>query len=173
MCQSCGKEESTVHFTKIVNGEIEEIHLCKSCFNSESGFASEFPFFFDNLFSGLFSTVEKEENEKKCPECDWSYDNLVKIGKLGCPNCYEYFEGELNPMLKGMQGSVSHEGKIPSRTSESLKKKKLLQELQNKLELSISEERYEDAAKYRDKIKEVKKELDELIKIEKDKEDKE
>lgn len=169
MCQSCGKKESTVHFTKIVNGEIEEVHLCKDCFNSENGFGFGLPFSFKNLFSGLFDSIEEEEREdRKCPSCNWSYDDLLKIGKLGCPNCYEYFEAELKPMLKGIQGALKHEGKIPSNTSEYLKKKRLLEDLQRELNLSVSEERYEDAAKYRDEIKLVQKEIKELIKIEKD-----
>ena len=30
-CQECGKKPATLHFTKIVNGEKTEFHICESC----------------------------------------------------------------------------------------------------------------------------------------------
>ena len=31
LCQVCNKNEATVHYTKIINGEIEELHICEEC----------------------------------------------------------------------------------------------------------------------------------------------
>ena len=31
LCQECGKKPATLHFTKIVNGEKTEFHICESC----------------------------------------------------------------------------------------------------------------------------------------------
>ena len=36
LCQECGKKPATLHFTKIVNGEKTEFHICESC-ASEKG----------------------------------------------------------------------------------------------------------------------------------------
>ena len=31
VCQECGKRPATLHFTKIVNGEKNEFHICENC----------------------------------------------------------------------------------------------------------------------------------------------
>lgn len=31
LCQECNKRPATLHFTKIVNGEKTEFHICESC----------------------------------------------------------------------------------------------------------------------------------------------
>ena len=31
LCGDCGKNEATIHFTKIVNGDVTELHLCEEC----------------------------------------------------------------------------------------------------------------------------------------------
>ncbi len=31
LCQECGEKQATLHFTKIVNGEKTEFHICESC----------------------------------------------------------------------------------------------------------------------------------------------
>ena len=31
VCQECNQRPATLHFTKIVNGEKEEFHLCEKC----------------------------------------------------------------------------------------------------------------------------------------------
>ena len=31
LCESCGKNEAYIHYTKIVNGKHSEVHLCEEC----------------------------------------------------------------------------------------------------------------------------------------------
>lgn len=31
LCQECNKRPATLHFTKIVNGEKTEFHICETC----------------------------------------------------------------------------------------------------------------------------------------------
>ena len=48
LCQECNKRPATLHFTKIVNGEKTEFHICESCAREKGemipGTAGDFPF---------------------------------------------------------------------------------------------------------------------------------
>ena len=115
-----------------------------------------------------------------CDNCGYTFDDIVNTGKLGCGNCYDVFEAKLDPIIKKIQGSNQHVGRIgkiiDNKIDEKLKKsegkensalknmnntnnskdndkKAKLEQLQEQLKLAIKEERYEDAAKIRDEIK--------------------
>ena len=79
-----------------------------------------------------------------------------KLGRFGCPACYDAFKGILDPMLDGMHKGTVHSGKVPRRALE----RKTLHDRLNKLEVDLSEaikaERYEDAARCRDEINQVR-----------------
>ena len=99
---------------------------------------------------------------------------IINTGKMGCPNCYDVFESELDPIIKRIQGTNRHVGRIgkiidnkidkkynKGKTEENTAKKEektRLEQLQEELKTAIKEERYEDAAKIRDEIKKNEKE---------------
>lgn len=160
LCQSCGEKEAVIHFTKIVNGKMEESHLCESCAKKENDWGFNLPFSVNDLFSGLVdfnSTSSKEE--VKCPVCNMSYRNIMKTGKFGCANCYITFERELSPLFKSIHGHDKHTGKIPSNSSIRIKKQREIEKMKMKLDTAILEERFEDAAVFRDKIKALEEEI--------------
>jgi protein-arginine kinase activator protein McsA len=87
----------------------------------------------------------------RCQTCNASLAELKAIGKFGCPICYDTFKDELLPYLPQMQGGNNqHVGKRPKNGIESLNKE---------MQKAVKEERYEDAAKFRDRIKELQKTL--------------
>ena len=102
----------------------------------------------------------------------------MNTGKIGCENCYSVFEDRLDPIIKRIQGSNRHLGRIGKIIDDKIDKKEgkleektetkskentdnnnenKLEELQRKLKQAIKEERYEDAAKIRDEIKKLEK----------------
>lgn len=49
VCQECGNRPATLHFTKIVNGEKTEFHICEHCAREKGDFLPgtnqmDFPF---------------------------------------------------------------------------------------------------------------------------------
>ncbi len=129
--------------------------------------------------TGILPTFTKT-GVLQCDECGMSYNEFVDTGKLGCSHCYDVFANALDPVFKNIHGSSNHIGrrsklskiekekvaedvekahKKVAKTTEKIQKKDEKQEkidkLNDDLKLAIKEERYEDAAKIRDKIKKL------------------
>ena len=78
----------------------------------------------------------------------------AESGKCGCPECYNTFNSELLPYLKRVHGSIQHIGKIPNRAPLTVAvDTETAEGLRSKLNQLIREEKYEEAAIIRDKIK--------------------
>ena len=173
-CDNCHERESTVHFQQIVNGQSTEINLCDKCAQDKGmiSFAMDKPSFFGNLLSGFMEANKEpdvgDKGVKVTCQCGWTSGDLRKSGFLGCPLCYYTFKKSLTPILRRIHGGNRHIGKVPKKIPIKQKVNKKvtkvfdpseLTELKNKLSAAINEERYEDAAKARDKIIKVEKKL--------------
>ena len=90
---------------------------------------------------------------KICPECGFTFEDLQKVRRFGCGNCYQVFSDELAPMLSGMHKGASHVGKVPEGLMENHFRQQKLDELRSKLEIAIDAESYEEAADLRDEIR--------------------
>ncbi|MFB1051346.1 UvrB/UvrC motif-containing protein [Paraliobacillus sp. JSM ZJ581] len=168
-CEECHERPATLHLTKVVNGEKNEIHVCEHC-AKEKGYIDydEEAYSIHNLLAGLFNyeaTVSKskpvnDQHQKGmcCPKCGMTYRQFTQIGKFGCASCYETFADYLNPIFRRVHsGNITHDGKIPNRQGKYLRKKQLMQEYKSKLKDLIENEQFEEAAVMRDKIKALEK----------------
>ena len=179
LCDNCGKREANVRYTENINGKVKELNLCEECSKKLGIGQMDFsmPMDFSNFFGDFMEEFTKPEwmpllsNVKTltCNNCGYTFDDIVNTGKLGCPNCYDVFESELDPIIKRIQGTNRHVGRIgkiidnkidekyskDKKEQDSNKKegKTKLEQLQEDLKTAIKEERYEDAAKIRDEIK--------------------
>lgn len=92
--------------------------------------------------------------DKKCKLCGTTLNSYKKTGRLGCSECYNIFENEINGMITNAYGKVSHKGKFP-------KSYRLFEEnvgnIKEKLRYAIEREDYIEAAKLRDLLKEKSK----------------
>ncbi len=173
ICDICGKNTATVHLTEIINDQMNELHLCEECARQKNA-QMEQKFGLSDLLAGMakFEPVkEKDIVSAVCPNCSLSYTDFKKMGRLGCGECYSAFKKYLSPLLKRIHGSAQHVGKSPpaagkgllkdaaelTRPGGILKKKTELQELRNKLQKAIEAEFFEEAARIRDRIKEIEK----------------
>ena len=192
LCDNCGKREANVRYSENINGKVRELNLCEECSQKLGIGHMDFsmPMDFSNFFGDFMEEFAKPEwmpllNEVKtltCDNCGYTFDDIVNTGKLGCGNCYDVFEAKLDPIIKKIQGSNQHVGRIgkiiDNKIDEKLKeseskrnkasnninstndnkdnKATKLEQLQEQLKLAIKEERYEDAAKIRDNIKNFK-----------------
>lgn len=165
-CQVCNNNKATVHYTKIINGQIEELHLCEECAMNNSEFEFDSTFSFNKLLTGLIDNIQEGPLKKStgnliCPFCSLDYAKFRQTGKFGCAECYKTFKSNLSPLLKGIHGHDKHVGKVPRRANAVVAKEREIEHLRNKLNEFISEEAFEKAAEVRDKIKELEKEIDE------------
>lgn len=166
VCDKCKKNQATVHMAQIINGEKIEQHLCGECAGSAS-FGGQISF--QDIFQGLlnlssFTQTHKtdgnkseEEKQYNCDSCGLSYEEFRQTGKLGCVHCYDTFKPNLDTTLKSMHGMNVHCGKIPKKSGSVLLLKREKDELKKKLALAIHKEEFEEAAKLRDKIRELEK----------------
>jgi protein arginine kinase activator len=88
----------------------------------------------------------------RCPSCGYEYSDFKKIGRFGCPDCYEAFEAQLVPMLRQIHGNTHHSGTAPENVQPRVKRRRRVSELKQELARAIEAENYERAAEIRDEI---------------------
>lgn len=168
-CQECHKRPATMHFTKIVNGEKKEMHLCEQCAKEKGEYFPETnSYSIHHLLSGLLnldypmadpqSQPLAHETERRCEKCGMTYSQFIKTGKLGCAQCYNTFDEKLNPVLRKVHsGNTEHSGKVPKRGAQALQVKRQIKTLKQEMQQYIEDEAFEEAATIRDRIRELEK----------------
>ncbi len=172
LCDKCKERPATVYFVQTINNKSVKQHLCQECANKAMGLQLGLGNFSDwlPLFASSQESVSLQE-EKSCPLCHTTYADFAKSGKLGCSQCYTTFAKELSPLLYRLHATTEHRGKkpnvvqtaktlqVPSQNEAQLQTKKLSpkEKLQKDLAEMVAQERYEEAAIIRDKIKEMEK----------------
>ena len=167
-CTHCHMNEANTHIQKIINGHKEEMYLCEDC-AKELGVMNEFnlePFSMDNFFGNLIGAGASAFNSlvgiNGCPTCGSTLKDIVDFGRVGCSDCYDKFEDRLAPSIEKIHGNVKHIGKNVTYTETTNNKKQTvndtLTQLKEELKQAVKEQRFEDAATLRDKIKELNKE---------------
>lgn len=162
LCEMCKKNEATVHITKILNGEKQEISICDECAKSKEGLNVSTPFSIQNVLNGIMDYISqstgKENNvEPVCKNCGTTFSDFKRTGLLGCSQCYKNFSSTLMPVIKRVQGNVEHIGKIPQKYGKDIAEKKKLNKLKEELKKAIIAEEYEKAAEFRDSIRNIEK----------------
>ncbi|MCK4244446.1 MAG: UvrB/UvrC motif-containing protein [Candidatus Omnitrophica bacterium] len=159
LCEECGNQEASFHYTEIVNGVTTGLHLCEEC-AKKRGFILSSTFSLADLLGGLLEPehLPSLKPDLRCKNCGFTYSNFKETGFLGCSQCYSFFHKPLEPLLKKIHGSSKHIGKFPKKKREEKKEKVSdIQLLREKLKEAIAKEEFEEAARLRDKIKETEK----------------
>lgn len=159
VCEKCGKEAASVHVTKIVNGQKNEVHLCQDCAREVSDFGSGIDI--PNLFASFFDhpqTWGGATVKAKCTTCGSTLADLQNLDQLGCSDCYTTFKVELQPLLRRLHGTNKHIGKVPVRGYQKLSLDRKVEALREQLTHAIAIEKYEEAAQLRDQIRKLENE---------------
>ncbi len=176
-CDFCKKNKASVHLMSIFNDEVEKINICKECakdfsFLSEDDFYNDLTKILFKIFQAnasknktgrgkrVFKSLSYGKN-KKCPNCNIDLKTIKKLGRMGCPDCYGEFRDILLPIIRSLHGDQEHKGKIPGNTSSEIKLEKSIRELRKRLNNEVIVENFEEAAKIRDRIKEMEKNVNE------------
>lgn len=158
LCEKCGKTAATTHIRSVINGKVTEKYLCSHC-AADEGYGDIKGSNLSQMLSSMFgdtANAPKNTQVTRCGCCGSNFSDIAKSGKCGCPECYTTFYEQLLPYLKRVHGSTKHIGKIPSRVSVAEKTDKdNIDELRALLNRLVGEEKYEQAAVVRDKIKEL------------------
>ena len=165
-CERCGKNEANIYIKKITDGELQEEHICQECAKKEQSelldnFSGNMKnFYLDTIMSGLTGLDFKDKTSdlevKKCPVCNSTYKEISDNWDIGCSECYITFRDELDLVLKKINGTSKHVGRIPKRFKKTDKEKTLEEQIKEKtkeLQLAVEQENYEYAAILRDQIK--------------------
>lgn len=154
-CDLCSKP-ATVHLTQIVNNKVHKIDLCEECAQAKgvtdpSGFSLA-----DLLLKASLNPEPSVMAGVRCEQCGFTPNDFKKLGRFGCPACYDTFTSLIEPMLDSMHKGTAHTGKVPQKALARKSLHERLSKLELDLSAAIKSERYEDAARCRDEINRVK-----------------
>ena len=158
LCQNCQRADATTHLKRITNGEYTEIHLCSEC-ASALGVTDVFPGFgqtFGSLLGAFPATDMRRVGNRvlRCEVCGFTFDDIARTGRPGCPNCYRVFGEKLKPSLQKLHGRAAvHMGKVPNGASEETRREHRLSQLKAQLNAAIDEQNFEKAAQLRDELR--------------------
>ena len=154
-CDLCSKP-ATVHLTQILDNKVHKVDLCEDCAQEKgvtdpSGFSLA-----DLLLKASLNPEATSATGVRCEQCGFTPNDFKKQGRFGCSACYAAFKGILDPMLEGMHKGTLHSGKVPQKALERKSLYDKLTQLETDLSEAIKAERYEDAARCRDEINQVR-----------------
>ena len=153
ICQNCHKKTASVYYTEIINGSVNKLYLCEDCARLGNKINKDIGL--DDILASFMGfnheKLKKSQGKLVCPKCNLTYDEFQKVGKLGCYKCYEVFGDKIESILKQLHGSVQYKGDVPNKSKDDDELIKLKEELNAR----VKAEEYEEAAKLRDRIREI------------------
>jgi protein arginine kinase activator len=161
-CDFCDTK-ATVFLTQLVEGQMKKVCLCDSC-AKERGVTDPTGFSLaDLLLGGIAATtgqtpvgktpVTSGGGGRKCATCGFTLEDLRRVRRFGCSDCYSTFGEEVGQMVRGMHKGTSHIGKVPAGLMAMQVLHQRLEELRARLDQAIASESYEEAAGIRDEIR--------------------
>jgi protein arginine kinase activator len=157
-CEHCHTQEANVHLTQVADGKVRKLHLCQVCAD-KAGFDIQGPISITDILFGAGQAKEQEPPDAaapaadlQCPACGLKRQDFKKTGRLGCAGCYETFAEELAGVLKAVHHGDRHQGKVPAREQQAVAVAAELAALQQALDQAVAAERFEEAARLRDRI---------------------
>ncbi|HGY92299.1 MAG TPA: hypothetical protein ENK43_14105 [Planctomycetes bacterium] len=178
LCERCGKNPASHKTTDIINHVKSVKRLCDACFAAEG---LGLPFTKMNLeqtkpaisyhptadiqiqivHGGSLEERELEEAlGPTCEICGLDLATFRKRGAIGCPHDFEVFAEEIRAVLLKLHGGREHRGKLPRAFQTQRARAHQVRQLETDLERAVAEERYEEAANLRDRIRALQRDTD-------------
>ncbi len=160
MCDDCGERPAEIQLTTIEENEMKTHHLCSVCASVKgiSAAASAKAPLVD--FLAQLGRAEQQETAREpatpCPYCGTTAADFRRTGRLGCAECWSHFDGRLRGLIRRLQGSAQHVGKLYVHSGSELGDRLAqLAGMRRRLQRSIETEDFETAAELRDRIREL------------------
>ncbi len=157
VCDFC-ENKASVFLTQLVDGKMTKICLCESCAKGR-GVTDPTGFSLADIVLGGISIAKPGEapppprSVRSCPACGFTLEDLKRVRRFGCAQCYVVFREELNALLRGMHAGLLHTGKVPTALMARHEAERRLAELRERLDQAVAAEHYEEAAGLRDEIR--------------------
>ena len=177
-CERCNERQAKVHSTEVLpDGERLEEHLCEECYRERNESSGDAPEVLGMLSAAILpkeatagtggasgeagsgaSLTGGAPAALQCDGCGLGYREFRARGRLGCSRCYTVFAKPLEPLLEKIHGGTRHVGKAPdvAGTGGEVERRRgeerRLVKLRREMHKAVREERYEDAARLRDRL---------------------
>ena len=149
-CEKCGKNEANFHYTSNINGNITERHLCAHCAGEEGtehDFFHETEKMFDDMFSGFFG--------RRSALSPWGGFGMMPslVSTMMPTMVLPRFEIR----YEVPETTEKEQEKKEENADPEMSKRRELNMLRRQMKKAAAEENYEEAARLRDKIREMEK----------------
>ncbi len=169
ICEGCGTREARLRFTEVDGAGRRAALLCAEC-----GIARGIPA--DELRGGRMDTralwseiIHRLADDRgagaalACPDCGLTFADFERSERLGCPSCYQTFMGDMTRLLREYHGSEAHRGKMPRNFGRRIDLRRRILGVKESIQLAVSEERFEAAARLRDEMRDLEQEFGRLL----------
>ena len=161
VCDLCGENPAVLFIEQTNANGKRKLNLCINC-AKEHGVSPDSKTIGRSL-AALFDSLlgrknfQKPQDNKLCPVCGSSVNEIQMTRRAGCPECYSIFKNEVKDIFKKMGVTSAYKGTLPKRLKNfrSVLTDRII--IQAKLEESLKKEDYEKAAVYRDYLKALEK----------------
>ena len=186
VCEVCKENAATVHLTEMANQHVvQEKHLC-DVGAAKQGLIGKFQMSAVAELLGNLKDKAKgggKDADLKCPDCGLTYGEFRGKARFGCSRDYDVFRKHVVALLEKIHGATEHAGKKPKGGAPALPPAPVAEtpakpaktakstahvpaakaigagqiaELEKRLEGLLKAEKYEEAAKLRDEIRDLK-----------------
>ena len=162
LCDLCGENEAVLYIEQSNGNTKRKLNLCFDCAKihgvspDSKTIGRSLAMLFDSIL-GRNKNVKPRQDDRLCPVCGISVNEITMTKTAGCPECYSIFKNEINDTFKKIGVLPPYKGTLPKRLKNfrSVLTDRIV--IQAKLEESLKREDYEKAAVYRDYLKALEK----------------
>jgi protein arginine kinase activator len=160
LCQRCQKNNATIRYAEVVDGQVTDVHLCQGCLERQESATAGFELAGDiPAHRGPAERVEAapspSSTQRTCTTCGIQFGEILDTRKVGCSVCYDTFSDELSTVLRKMHPDLHHRGKVPNLDDDRTRLSLEMQRKRALLRTAIKSEDYEQAALLRDSLHEL------------------
>lgn len=161
LCDICGEKDAVIKVRRSWGRQSDELELCEVCATAigVEPQADMPTLSVEELVAGAFNTEGEDEEDARCDGCGRLYRDIRRTGEVGCAQCYAVFEGSIRSILERRPSPAQHTGKYPERL---LVYKRFFvdrERLRRRLEAAVAAEEYEQAARLRDELAAMDREV--------------
>ena len=158
-CERCNKNEATFHSVTNINGKVSEKHLCNNCAKEEKEFKNINDDFlsFENHSNSFFDDMISDFKTSLSYFTNPILDDFLDYDDFFAHPLFLEDKGKKETKVAEKQGEKLNKSENIKKLSDQEKKQLEIAKLDIALKKAVVEERYEDAIKLRDKLKELRK----------------